>query len=61
MRNENVILKLEIEELGGHNSAIMELNNNIKSELELTNSQLTNKNIDFVSLFNKLTQTELAY
>ena len=51
MRNENVILKEEIEELGGQNSSIMELNNKIKSELELTNSQLTKHSIHFNSLF----------
>ena len=58
MRDENVILKEEIEELGGQNSAIMELNNKIKSELELTNSQLTNKNTEFESLLKKQSQTE---
>ena len=58
MRNENVILKEEIEELGGQNSSIMELNNKINSELELTNSQLTNKSTDFESLLKKQTQTE---
>ena len=58
VKNENNLIKDEIEEQGGQNATILELNNKMKSELELTNSQLANKNTELESLSKKRSQAE---
>ena len=58
VRDESALLKEEIEEQTGQNSSILELNKNIKSKLELTVSQLSDKKTELDALSKKHSQTE---